>query len=141
MREIKFRAFSKVTKKMYLPVEGCDLLVRIDGKKFICLDNLHYAASNEEHGEINEDNLENILMQYTGLKDKNGKEIYEGDIIIEDVQNELGSYSRLQPLEVYFNTNTGAFRGKVESDEVHDWSLGKNAEVIGNKYEHPQLLK
>lgn len=81
-----------------------------------------------------------IFQQYTGLRDRNGVEIWEGDIIVEAVQNEFGSFSKEIPLEVYFNSVTGAFRGKDKNDEVHDWSIGKNYEIIGNILEHSELL-
>jgi len=69
----------------------------------------------------------NRLMQYTGLKDNNGKEIYEGDIvkwgkIIEKVEMKDGCWS------------------------MDGWILGTiveefNLEVIGNIYENPELIK
>lgn len=86
------------------------------------------------------ENENGIIMQFTGLYDKNGKEIYEGDIITEAVQNEFGSYAKDKPLEVYFNSVIGAFRAQDKSDKIHDWSIGKNCEVIGNIYENPELL-
>ena len=69
-----------------------------------------------------------ILMQYTGLKDKNGKEIYEGDIInwtTEDVND-----------VVRFKDGTFMI-GDVCSFNVSV----SNLEVIGNIYENPDLLK
>ena len=63
-----------------------------------------------------------VLMQYIGLKDKNGKEIYEGDI----VKNRDG-----QIYEIEFKFNS--FNGKYMVDF---WEL----EVIGNIWENPELL-
>ena len=62
------------------------------------------------------------LMQFTGLKDKNGKEIYEGDIVRQDYDNAL--------CEVKFIS--GCF-----SPFKHDGQFV----VIGNIYENPELLK
>lgn len=69
MREIKFRAF--VDGKMY-PVTNLDYIQ--DGSGIIA--HIHVKGINQE---IPSGQFE--LMQYTGLKDKNGKEIYEGDIL------------------------------------------------------------
>lgn len=77
-----------------------------------------------------------ILMQFTGLKDKNGKEIYEGDIYevpINIVKMYHKHYSEDKYIkEVYFD------RGTFVIDYL-DW-LDK-IEVIGNIYENPELLK
>lgn len=87
------------------------------------------------------------IMQYTGLKDKNGKEIYEGDILrwtnsVEDsfelyevlYREDLAAYvtrligRKVTPELTYFNT------GMIEDTETDE------IEVIGNIYENPDLL-
>ena len=80
---------------------------------------------------------ENIIpMQSTGLKDKNGKEIFEGDIVrVLDstytvfYDNERGSY-RLKPHDDRWNV-----------DYMSNFSHGGNFEVVGNIYENPELLE
>ncbi|MDA2800611.1 YopX family protein, partial [Escherichia coli] len=80
------------------------------------------------------------LMQFTGLHDKNGKEIYEGDILRWSSWVE-GSYHEIAGVK---NTNLVEWsnaRGKwfVKSDL---WDLGmySDKEIIGNIYENPELL-
>ena len=92
-------------------------------------------------GDINETfnhNLESsgtkiTYMQYTGINDKNGKEIYEGDII--KYRLEIDDHS--QYLLVTFNADKAAFCAGSNS-----WKdVSRNGEVIGNKYENPELLE
>jgi uncharacterized phage protein (TIGR01671 family) len=78
------------------------------------------------------------LMQYTGLKDKNGKEIYEGDILSRKKWG-LGGYHEdeerylVESLDYYLDS------GEVDYHfGVHLWN--EYCEVIGNIYENPELI-
>lgn len=78
-----------------------------------------------------------VVMQYTGLKDKNGKEIYEGDIVIRKEDDGRTT----APEEVYFDN--GGFQPFCEPCHggTTDWKeYEKTTEVIGNIYENPELL-
>ncbi len=125
MKEIKFRAWDKVLWKMVYT----DFWDR----------NWYRTPTNDEHGCHTMYDKQSIkyeceVMQYTGLKDKNGKEIYEGDIIRlhEGINVAIG-----------WNNETCAFcalpNGKgIPSDHLY---AGEYTEVIGNIYENPELLK
>ena len=122
-REIKFRAWSTADKKMYEPAY---------------FDNLEVGWWNENDGltEILGDRHENsmlhqvILMQFTGLKDKNGKDVYEGDVVRHDavLYKEVGSVVFCE----------GAYE-LVHLDGnflCHLWSdIEERFEVIGNIHE------
>ena len=83
------------------------------------------------------------IMQYTGLKDKNGKEIYEGDIVYAHLNDgtykvEWGGYMIVGEFEdeccygPYLNDGSGSMESAAPGDLL---------EVIGNVYENPELVK
>jgi hypothetical protein len=116
MREIKFRAFDKEKKVM----QYSNIVWAIVGLNYPALTGLN------DNGNI--DNLSD-LMQYTGLKDKNGKEIYEGDIL------KIGNSN----IEVIWDKNNALFT--LKSNHFHLGFQSTFYEVIGNIYEHPHLLE
>ena len=78
------------------------------------------------------------VMQYTGIKDKNGKEIYEGDIIVRKLPPPWDNHIAV----VEFNPLTAMFTIKREDGEYSDYCISDDDwEVIGNIYENPELLK
>jgi uncharacterized phage protein (TIGR01671 family) len=72
------------------------------------------------------------IMQFTGLTDKNGKEIYEGDIL-------KGSYTN--PLLVVYDNGAFCFENNLQSgsDRLHQMRT-ERLRIIGNIYENPELL-
>jgi uncharacterized phage protein (TIGR01671 family) len=87
---------------------------------------------------------DSILLQFTGLKDKNGKEIYEGDVVKCVANNDFkwpaNGVVEYLPSSAGFAINVG--RQSLDNDNcyyAHFWSH-IDFEVIGNIYENPELL-
>jgi uncharacterized phage protein (TIGR01671 family) len=88
-----------------------------------------------ESGNIGDDHDDFIWMQYTGLKDKNGKEIYEGDVTALDESDEYNAIIR-------WNKETASFvADSIKGDCVSSHLYGAGlCEIIGNIHENPELL-
>ena len=81
-----------------------------------------------------------ILMQYTGLKDKNGREIYEGDIV--RVRLREGDYflSQMVWYKLGWKLRSIVGKGGVGDWSYHYFEDPRDREVIGNIYENPDLI-
>lgn len=153
MRPIKFRAWDKATKKHWDPAPLAEMVYFsiFTVPEFI-------GSTYNEEGNLFKRRFE--LMQYTGLKDKNHVEIYEGDILrvtkqgeeyisyaadgqIDDVHYDPGY---VQVGHVEFKSCSFAYKTDKTlegiDEDIHmpiDWL--ESYEVIGNIYEHPHLIK
>lgn len=126
-RTIKFRAWDKTSNRIINVVEihfgsdGLDIVVW-DGEQ------IAYVLHPNQY----------ILMQYTGLKDFNGREIYEDDII----KTEYGDIVPIRFIngvfEGFFNENNDTNFVRVDFIDI---DYGLECEVIGNIHQHPHLLK
>lgn len=129
VREIKFRAWDGENKKMCHKV--CVGYAGWHGEYWD--DVTIVAAFNDENHK------DNALMQFTGLKDKNGKEIWEGDILSIDGGGDI------ERLKVLWSDKDAAWfvewpDGKAYELRAYVGMTFCEVEVLGNIYENPELL-
>ena len=132
MRDIRFRAWDDVTLAMY--------------EVSILINNGRVGVVIEGCAPFYKDNC--IIMQYTGLKDKNGKEIYEGDIISFNRVEGFANDKFIWVGDVIFKNGNYIINFlSIETDDMkidlewHIYPYTDNYTVIGNVYENPELLK
>lgn len=133
-REIKFRAWDKESSQMIYATDGnlSDFFFDFTSERNLRL----FTRPSEDHeGEYPEER-DQEMMQYTCLKDKNGKEIYEGDIMEWVTQRSVVEWDDYGCFSIAFQASAGS--------EVLTEILGNYAKyslVIGNIYENPELLE
>ena len=133
-RELKFRAWDSITKKWLFGYEYPNLGgFSMKGEVMLFGEYSRFFESIpiEDWDKI-------ILMQYTGLKDKNGKEVYEGDVIRQSsdlciIESCVGGFDCQMLVEL---KNGGTLRGSVYN---FSFLSEKYCEIIGNIYENPEL--
>ncbi len=128
MREIKFRAWDKKDKMMYYNIQK--------GIEFTDLSHYtfdEFLGNSKAMGDYHEQEV----MQYIGLKDKNGVEIYEGDIL--EYQNPEAEGGICAVPELKYN-NYDNLLGMFDSEWDNGDDSYSNIEVIGNIYENKDLI-
>ena len=135
MRPIKFRAWHKENKEMWTAEDLIDNEYNLyaDGRIE------YHLLSYENNKCIKTDDF--ILMQFTGLHDKNGKEIFEGDILSweagSDEYDRGHVYYYRGGFFISFEKTPHHSTSEPVADELENYKI----EVLGNIYENPELLK
>lgn len=129
-RRIKFRAWSPSKKEMlYLSAMYGDIVHMETNGTYWGIFKEHGRNGAYMNGQFGD-----VLMQWTGLKDVNGKKIYDGDIV--RIPAEDGNF------HVEWDDNTARYVMNGHGLTVDfDNFYGEEIEIIGNIYEHPELLE
>lgn len=135
-REIKFRAWDERNREMVYSDREDSFYVNTVGVLFM------YAIPMSEAGLQKKYHKDYGVMQYTGLTDKNGKEIYEGDILQPERFKRIKFYN----FPVVYSEGVFRCSGKLSGFDTlreslaHARKAGNEFLVIGNIYENPELL-
>jgi hypothetical protein len=145
-RDIKFRVFDRPTQKMLYQKDYEFIFLFKDGKPiFDVIDNTPIPkVVHNNDGSISfedttkmfrlsiSDNLNGQLMEYSGFKDMDGADIYEGDILEKEMYGK----------KVYYEVehSNGSWKIRNHHDYIHLATIRVLSKVVGNIYQHRKLL-
>lgn len=135
MRKIGYRAWLKEEKRFVYPK-----LIMVD---FGTVAEISYNDIGISSDEIIERRLiieDVVLEQFTGLRDKNRKRIYEGDIVEHDVYH-VGVKAYRSKSEVFISDLGVRIREDKNDEECSQLRHCTNIEVVGNIHDNPELLE
>ena len=120
-RELKFRVWKPRQRAMFNPIETIDII---------------------QLPQVMLDKGIDILMQYIGLKDCKGKEVYEGDILELDIDDKEKTIKNRIYVVWQDSTSGYIFRSVINNSlmVVYHTDIISNWKIIGNIYENPNLL-
>jgi len=140
-RKIKFRAWDKKENKFWteypIVINGAGTLLRFGIKDGLVMGSIVGCIQ-----------ADYVIQQFTGLIDKNGKEIYEGDLV-NFTTNSLGGDEDFISQEVHWAREDGGWafgrwlntRGETTYFTITgDWIKVKTLEIVGNIFENPELV-
>lgn len=133
-REIKFRAWDRRERKMSRD---------FDLRSSIAVNQLYATLQGVPEAFKKPVKLENLdWMEFTGLKDKNKREIYEGDIVRGDVTQEYDDgQTHFENVQIVWHEGAWLAQGIGTSESWPAYDFGYLDNIIGNVYENPELLK
>lgn len=145
MREFKFRAWHPELKKMSPAFDFKELVYSYDTGDLIGYED-HEFLGRTVRKCAKEPERNPIIMQYTGRKDENGKEIYEGDIVLCEnflcaivFENTEGDSDRYMNRHAAFFPKTIGTYGEYQL--LMEWPKTEFLEIIGNIFENPEIIQ
>src|SRR5699024_9184589 len=139
MREIKFRGWERELQTMVYDTELGGWIFEYNGNPVRAVNQM-----------INEEDYFYDLMQYTGLKDKNGEEIYEGDVLKWDggrtgisklPSDYIIEVLKSKHLDIELEEHTNSYMFNYDTSGYTFPGFLEEAEITGNIYENPELLE